>query len=53
MSGVEGHIERQKSPQREICGKLRELILAAAPGIREEVKWGVPNYGTVGTTSLP
>ena len=42
---MDEYIEEQKSPQKEVCEKLRELILAAAPGIREEVKWGVPNYG--------
>jgi hypothetical protein len=32
------------SPQREICGALRELILGAFPGMREEFKWGYPAY---------
>ena len=39
------YIEKQKSPQKEICQKLRELILRIFPGIGEELKMGVPWYG--------
>lgn len=42
---VSKYIEKQKSPQREICQKLRGIILAAHPAISEEIKWGVPTYG--------
>jgi len=41
---VENYIEKQKSPQREICQKLRKIILKTFPGIREEMKLGVPWY---------
>ena len=41
---VDAYIEKQKSPQKEICNKLREIILAAFPGIKEEMKMGVPWY---------
>ena len=41
---VENYIENQKSPQREICQKLREIILKTFPNIHEEMKWGVPYY---------
>jgi hypothetical protein len=41
---VDEYLERQESPQREICQKLRELIFNTLPGIKEEMKWGVPTY---------
>jgi hypothetical protein len=42
---VEEYIEKQPSPQREICRKLRELIINTLPDITEEMKWGVPAFG--------
>src|SRR5690606_6274927 len=36
---------KQKSPQKEICIKLRNLIINTFPKIEEEMKWGVPAYG--------
>jgi len=41
---VDEYIEKQKSPQREICLKLRRIIFQTFPGIEEEMKWGVPTY---------
>ena len=41
---VNNYIEKQKSPQREICHKLRSIILSAFPNIKEEMKLGVPWY---------
>lgn len=41
---VESYIKKQPSPQREICERLREIILRALPHVREEMKWGVPTY---------
>lgn len=41
---VSQYISQQPSPQRQICQKLREIILAAIPNIQEEMKWGVPAY---------
>ena len=41
---VENYIENQKSPQREICQKLRKIILKTFPNINEEMKLGVPWY---------
>lgn len=41
---VDDYLEKQKSPQREICQKLREIIFKTMPGIKEEMKWGVPTY---------
>lgn len=41
---VENYIEKQKSAQREICHKLRTIILKTFPDIKEEMKMGVPWY---------
>jgi uncharacterized protein YdhG (YjbR/CyaY superfamily) len=38
------YLKRQKSPQREICLKLREMIFETIPDAKEEMKWGVPTY---------
>ena len=37
-------MEKQGLPQREICQKLREIVLKTFPSIKEEMKWGVPTY---------
>lgn len=42
---VSEYIEKQKSPQKEICQQLREIILNTFPNIKEEMKYGVPYYG--------
>jgi len=42
---VDKYIGKQKSPQKEICKKLRKLILKTLPKIKEEFKMGVPWYG--------
>jgi hypothetical protein len=41
---VDEYIDKQKSPQKEICNKLREIILKMFPDIKEKMKWGVPSY---------
>lgn len=41
---VSKYIEKQASPQKEICQRLREIILNTFPDIKEEMKWGVPAY---------
>jgi len=41
---VEKYIEKQQSPQKEIVQRLRNVILKALPGIKEEFKMGVPWY---------
>ncbi len=42
---VEEYINKQGSPQKEICLRLREIIIDTFPDIKEEMKWGVPTYG--------
>lgn len=43
---VKQYIDKQKSPQKEICQKLRQLIFKTFPKIKEEMKWGVPAFGS-------
>jgi hypothetical protein len=42
---VTDYMERQPMPQREICSRLRNIILEAIPGIEERMKLGVPYFG--------
>lgn len=42
---VDEYIKKQKSPQKEICQRLRNIILKTCPGINEEFRQGVPCYG--------
>ena len=42
---VKEYIEKQNSPQKEICQKLRLIIMNTFPDIIEEMKYGVPYYG--------
>jgi hypothetical protein len=42
---VTKYIEKQKSLQKEICKKLRQLILKTLPKLDERLKLGVPWYG--------
>ena len=41
---VDIYINKQQSPQKEICRALRELIINTFPGAQEEMKWGVPAF---------
>ena len=41
---VERYIEKQKSPQKEICMSLWKTIVKTFPNIKEELKMGVPWY---------
>jgi hypothetical protein len=41
---VTAYIKKQKSPQKQICNKLRKLILKVKPKIDEKMKLGVPWY---------
>jgi hypothetical protein len=43
-SQVDAYIEKQSSHQQEICRALRQLILKTFPGVKEEMRWGVPAF---------
>jgi hypothetical protein len=43
---IDEYIKKQKSPQKEICQRLQRIILKTIPGINEEMKAGVPCYGS-------
>lgn len=42
---IADYIEKQNSPQKEICRELRRIILETLPGMKEEMRWGVPVFG--------
>lgn len=42
---VDQYIEKQPSPQKEICLEVRQIIFETFPDIKEKMKWGVPSYG--------
>ncbi len=44
MNKIEEYINKQASPQKEICTALRNLIYKTFPGVKEEMKWGVPAF---------
>jgi hypothetical protein len=41
---IDAYINKQPSPQKEICQALRQIIFKTFPGVKEEVKWGVPVF---------
>ncbi|MBN2518673.1 MAG: DUF1801 domain-containing protein [Candidatus Altiarchaeota archaeon] len=41
---VEGYIEGQKSPQKEILKRVRAIILKTLPSCEEKMAWGVPVF---------
>jgi hypothetical protein len=43
---VSKYIEKQRSPQKEICRKLRTIIVKTFPHIEERIWVGVPWFGT-------
>ena len=42
---VKDYIDKQSSPQKEICKMVRKILLATIPDIEETYKNGVPWYG--------
>ena len=42
---VKTYLDKLPSPQKDICKKVRKLLLASIPEIEEEFKNGVPWYG--------
>jgi hypothetical protein len=41
---IDDYINKQPSPQKEICQRLRSLIFKTIPQVKEEMKWGVPAF---------
>jgi hypothetical protein len=41
---VSYYLEKQSSPQKEICLELRKIILKLYPKMKEEMKWGAIVY---------
>ncbi len=42
---IADYIDKQKSPQKEICLELRKILLKLYPKMKEEMKWGAIVYG--------
>ena len=42
---IDQYIDKQPSPQKEICKALRNIIFETFPEISEKMKWGVPTFG--------
>lgn len=42
---IKEYINKQPSPQKEICSKVRNILFDAVPEVQEEFKNGVPWYG--------
>ena len=45
---VDSWMSELEPSMREIAQALREIILQAAPGIAESIKWSTPNYARGG-----
>ena len=41
---VKAYLDKQPSPQKEICERLREIIFKTFPALQESFKNGVPWY---------
>jgi len=41
---IDDYINKQGSPQKEICQNLRSFIFKTLPDAKEEMKWGVPAF---------
>lgn len=41
---VNEYLEKQKSPQREILQKIRDIIHKTIPDVEEKMRWGVPTF---------
>lgn len=41
---VAEYINKQKSPQKEICLALKKIIFKTLPGVKEEMRWGAIVY---------
>lgn len=41
---VNEYLEKQKSPQKEILQKIREIFHRTIPDVEEKMRWGVPTF---------
>jgi hypothetical protein len=41
---VNEYLKKQKSPQREILQKIRDIIHKTIPDVEEKMRWGVPTF---------
>ena len=41
---VNDYIDKQKSPQKEILQKIRDIFQKTIPDVEEKMRWGVPTF---------
>jgi len=41
---IKKYLDKLPSPQKEICGKIRKIIIKTFPDLEESMKNGVPSY---------
>jgi len=46
VQNVNGYIEKQKSPQKEILQKVRQIFLKTLPNPEEKMNWGVVSFAS-------
>jgi hypothetical protein len=51
VASVDEYLDLLGDPQKDIAKKLRAIVLARYPQLREDVKWHVPVY-SLGTTPV-
>lgn len=44
MDQASNYFQKQNSPQKEICLKLRDIIFKHHPDLKKKMGWGVPAY---------
>ncbi len=44
VASVEEYLDLLGDPQKDVAKKLREIVLARYPKLREDIKWHVPVY---------
>jgi hypothetical protein len=48
-AGVDAYVAKLKPPMHDLVAALRWLVMDAAPGIQETIKWGMPWFGARST----
>ena len=51
VASVDEYVDLLGTPQSEVAARLREIVRARYPRLREDIKWHVPVY-SLGTTPI-
>lgn len=41
---MKAYIEKQEASKKEICKKLHNIVMKTLPGVKDQMKWGVPAF---------